>query len=59
MLEKFLILAKKTTPSKNLLKLDKIQNLVAKCCKIRKICGFAKFADFVYICITCGNCYHF
>ena len=33
---------------KNLLKLDKIQKFVTKCCKIRKNCC-AKFANFAYI----------
>jgi hypothetical protein len=36
------------------MKLVKLQNLVVKCCK-----SLAKFAYFQYICIMCGNCYHF
>jgi hypothetical protein len=41
------------------MKLVKLQNLVAKCCKMQKIYSLGKFAYFQYVCITCGNCYHF
>ena len=37
-------------------KIVKLQSLVAKCYKIRKIYSLAKFANFVF---TCGNLYHF
>jgi hypothetical protein len=47
-----------TAVKKNVMKLVKLQNLVAKCCKNRKY-SLAKFANFQYIWITCGNCYHF
>jgi hypothetical protein len=40
------------------MKLVKLQNLVAKCCKLGKY-SLAKFANFVNVCITCGNCYRF
>ena len=40
-----------TTALKSILKLVKLQNLVAKCCKMRKYSP-AKFANFVYFCIT-------
>ena len=36
------------------LRLVELQSLVAKCCKIRKY-SLAKFANFVYICITQGK----
>jgi hypothetical protein len=40
-------------------KISKIANcLVAKCCKVRKIYSPAKFANFVYFRIACGNSYH-
>ena len=44
----------KDISGKKLSKLEKLQSLVAKCCKIRKIwpCEVGKF---VYICIRCGN----
>jgi hypothetical protein len=40
---------------RTVLKLVKLQSLVAKCCKMRKIwpCKVHKF------CTACGNCYHF
>ena len=36
----------------SILKLVKLQNSVAKCCKIRKIFSPAKFANFYDICVT-------
>ena len=45
-----------TTARKSILKLVELQSLVAKCCKMRKIyMSLAKFANFVYFCIACGN----
>jgi hypothetical protein len=40
------------------MKLVKLQNLVAKCCKIQKIwpCEICKFSVYLYY---VGNCYHF
>ena len=43
---------------KSILKLVKLQNLVAKCCKMMKIYSLVKFANLVYLCIACGNSYH-
>ena len=43
---------------RSILKFVKLQSLVAKCCEIRKI-NLATFANFVYICITRGDAYHF
>ena len=48
-----------TTARKRIVKLVELQSLMAKCCKIRKIYSPAKFANFVYICITRGKSYHF
>jgi hypothetical protein len=42
-----------------MLKLVKLQSLVAKCCKMRKIYSPMKFAYFVLICITHGKMHHF
>jgi hypothetical protein len=39
------------------MKLVQLQNLVVKYCKAWKY-SLAKFSNFVYVCITCGNCYH-
>ena len=47
-----------TTARKSILKLVKLQSLVAKCCKYGKF-SLAKFAKFVYICIVRGKVYHF
>jgi hypothetical protein len=38
------------------MKLVKLQNLVAKYWKAWKL---QIFTNFVYVCITCGNCDHF
>ena len=43
---------------RSILKLVKLQSLVAKCYKIRNI-SLATFANFVYICITRGDAYYF
>ena len=43
-----------TTALKSVLKLVKLQSLVAKCCKMQKIQP-VKFANFVYFCITRGK----
>ena len=43
-------------PTKNLPKVVKFQNLVAKFCKYEKN-SLAKVANFLYFCITCGNCF--
>ena len=48
-----------TTARKSMLKLVKLQSLVAKCCKMRKIYSPMKFAYFVLICITHGKMHHF
>jgi hypothetical protein len=43
---------------KSILKLVKLQSLVAKCCKIRKICP-VKLANFEYFSIARGTNNHF
>ena len=42
------------TTKRSTLKLAKLQNLVAKCCKMRKLYS-VKFANFVYFRITRGK----
>ena len=42
------------TALKSVLKLVKLQSLVAKCCKMQKIQA-CKIANFVYFCITRGK----
>ena len=46
-----------TTARKNIVKLVKLQSLrnAVKCGKY----SIVKSANFAYVCITCGNCYHF
>ena len=56
----FDIVKKKEISEKNLLKIVKFQNLVENVVMCRKYSlTCTKFANFLYYCITCGNCYHF
>ena len=48
-----------TIARKSSLKLVKLQSLVAKCCKMRKIHSTSNSANLVYFCIACRSLHHF
>ena len=58
MLDYFLSLLILGNHWKHMMKLVKLRNLVDKC-KNQEKYSLEKFADFVYNCIMCGNCYYF
>ena len=49
---------KNAIPGKNLSKVVKFQNLMEKCCKVRKIFP-CEVREFSHYCVTCRSCYHF
>ncbi len=54
----FVLVNKNEIPGKNLLKVVKFQNLVEKKVVMCEKYSLTKFANFLYYCGTCGNCYH-